>query len=220
MNINNYVMRKAVDSFRENIVRTLTNQQQKILGIVLAAFCFLAVVYTILKPSSLQATKIASIPENHQTIYFYDKDKSYYELTNFYENWRGHELHTVRYANREWKTSEHAFQAEKFNYSNSQAQHIREQIATAPSAREAFKIAQNNKDLIGQGWHSVKDSVMLDILRSKFSDPHLRNVLKKTGNRTLVEASPVDPYWGYGSDRKGLNKLGTLLMQVRKEIFG
>lgn len=154
------------------------------------------------------------------TIYFYDKGKSYYELTNFFENWRHGTLHYVVYNGKNWKTSEHAFQAEKFNYLSTQAQQVRDQILNAPTAREAFNLARQNQSLTRSGWHQMKDNVMLEILRCKFSDQHLTNVLRKTNTRSLVEASPVDAYWGYGPDKKGTNRLGQLLMQVRKEKFG
>lgn len=155
-----------------------------------------------------------------ETIYFYVKGQPYYELTNFYENWRSDGLHPVIYKNKSWKTSEHAFQAEKFNYRSGRAQQVREQIKNASSSREAFDIAQKNSQLARKNWQQIKEGVMLEILRSKFSDPHLSNVLKKTGKRRLVEASPVDAYWGYGKDHQGKNRLGQLLMQVRKEKFG
>ena len=158
--------------------------------------------------------------EAEDTIYFYYKDSPYYELTNFFENWRKDGLHPVYYLNQKWKSSEHAFQAEKFNYHSKEAQAIRTLIKKASSAREAFDIAQCNNHLARKDWHQIKDEVMLEILRKKFADHHLSNVLKKTGNRSLVEASPYDAYWGYGPDMTGKNRLGELLMQVRYEKFG
>ena len=54
--------------------------------------------------------------------------------------------------------------------------------------------------------------------------------LKETGNLVLAEASQFDNYWGIGfslknasvkrKDEWGQNKLGLLLMEVRKELFG
>lgn len=164
---------------------------------------------------------LTSAPINSKgVLYFYSKNDPYYELTNFYLNYRHDGLHHVFYKNNKWKTSEHAFQAEKFNYSSIQAQKVRQQIAHSNSGREAFEIAQKNSHLARSDWLQIRDSVMLDILRSKFSDPHLSKVLKKTGNRYLVEASPYDAYWGYGPNKQGKNQLGKLLMQVRKERFG
>ncbi len=162
-------------------------------------------------------------PENiqkHAIIYFYNKGEHYYELTNFYENWRKDGLHGVQYLGLNWRTSEHAFQAEKFNWASKDAQNVRQQIMNTPTSREAFQIAQQNQYLSRPDWHDIKEDIMLEILRCKFQDAHLSNVLHKTGTCYLIEASPFDAYWGYGSDGKGLNRLGILLMQVRKERFG
>ena len=55
-------------------------------------------------------------------------------------------------------------------------------------------------------------------LRLKFMNPQLRSLLLSTKNRMLVEDSPYDRYWGGGRDRKGRNRLGILLMEIRDEI--
>lgn len=222
--------------FKENIVLSLTNQQKKIIAIALLALTCLAICYHFI-PRALEATEFSAkannlnispseqiqkpnVPVHEPTIYFYNKGESYYELTNFYENYRKDGLHHVIYNGQAWKTSEHAFQAEKFNWNSPQAQNVQQQIMQAPTASAAFKIAQANKHLSRSDWQQNKDEIMLNILRCKFNDQHLSNVLYKTGTRYLVEASPIDSYWGYGSDEKGLNRLGILLMQVRKERFG
>lgn len=161
---------------------------------------------------------VSSSLKNTNVIEFYDKGKKYFELTNFYENYRHGKLEAVTFNGNNWKTSEHAFQAEKFNYADKAAQKIFSQIASAPSAREAFEIAQKNNSLARKDWIQIKDSVMYQILKSKFSNDHLKNVILKTGQQKLVEASPIDAYWGFGSDGKGENKLGKILMRVRYEI--
>lgn len=160
----------------------------------------------------------ASSPGNG-TIKFYNKNGKYYELTNFYENYRHGKLIKVRYKGKNYKTSEHAFQATKFDYNNPQAQKICHLIKKAHTARQAFDIAQKNQHLIRKNWNQKKDHVMYEIVRSKFSkDKHLRNVLMKTGNCKLIEASPFDAYWGWGKNHQGQNKLGQILMQVRGEM--
>lgn len=58
---------------------------------------------------------------------------------------------------------------------------------------------------------------MLHALRLKFAKGPPRELLLATGERPLVEASPVDYFWGAGQDGTGLNRLGFLLQQVRAE---
>ena len=85
---------------------------------------------------------------------------------------------------------------------------------------------------IEQKWDSVKEHVMFSILWHKFSqNPGLRNYLVGTGDKILVEANPLDSYWGAGLDKNEIlrranrgpdwvpspqtNMLGKLLMKLR-----
>ena len=66
---------------------------------------------------------------------------------------------------------------------------------------------------------------MLDLLRQKFRNPKLRELLLGTGEAVLVEGNlHHDNYWGNRKCKKcaeipGNNQLGKLLMQVRTELF-
>ncbi len=67
-------------------------------------------------------------------------------------------------------------------------------------------------------WDNVKDDIMKDVLRIKFSsDKHCLEVLMNTGDSSLIEGSPYDGYWGWGKDKRGKNMLGKLLMEIRNE---
>lgn len=153
----------------------------------------------------------------HQ-LEFYNNTGKFYELTNFYENWRKKKtVHVpVHYKGHNYKTSEHAFQGAKFD--TKETRKIVHQIIQAPTARDAFDIAQANSNHIRPDWHQMKDQVMYDIVKAKFSDKHLKKVLLKTGDRYLIEASPYDAYWGWGQNHQGENKLGKILMRVRYEL--
>lgn len=39
-----------------------------------------------------------------------------------------------------------------------------------------------------------------------------------TGEAKIIEASPRDAYWGWGSDKKGKNMLGIILMRLREKL--
>ena len=67
-------------------------------------------------------------------------------------------------------------------------------------------------------WDEVKDQVMLDLLRIKFSKPGLGKALLLTGDAEIIEGNTWnDTYWGVCKG-VGENKLGKLLMQVREEL--
>jgi predicted NAD-dependent protein-ADP-ribosyltransferase YbiA (DUF1768 family) len=68
-------------------------------------------------------------------------------------------------------------------------------------------------------WERVKDEIMLEALRAKFSqNPDLRSKLLATAPASLVEHTKNDRYWADGGDGTGRNRLGELLMQVREEL--
>lgn len=141
-------------------------------------------------------------------VYFYDTNENPYGcFTNF-------SRHGFELDGEWWKTSEHYFQAEKFVGTPYQ-----EEIRHLPTPREVFNLARNLKDLIRPDWRQVKDDVMRKAVLRKFEfNLDIRAVLLATGDALLVEASPVDYYWGRGADGKGKNMLGIILMEVRTEL--
>lgn len=143
-------------------------------------------------------------------IEFYDKHSDYYEFTNFYQG-KPIEIDGVS-----WKTAEHYFQAQKFV---GDFTHLKGDVRAKDNAREAYKAAASNKAYWRTDWQQVKVSVMRRALYAKFSqDEDLRKSLCGTGNAQLVEASPIDAFWGYGPDGKGENMLGKLLMELRADL--
>lgn len=69
-------------------------------------------------------------------------------------------------------------------------------------------------------WEDVKDQIMYDIVKAKFSAPELAKMLLDTGSAGLYEGNTWgDMYWGIDSTTlRGRNKLGEILMRVRDEI--
>jgi ribA/ribD-fused uncharacterized protein len=78
-------------------------------------------------------------------------------------------------------------------------------------------------------WEKKRFSIVLEGNLHKFSqNEHLRQKLKKTGRRTIVEAAANDYVWGIGISFKnavkgdkwrGMNLLGKVLMKVRKKLL-
>ena len=135
-------------------------------------------------------------------------------LSNFYPC-------RIRYKNRPYASTEHAYQAQK---------------STNPLWEEAIRLAltpamakkKGDSVPLRPDWELIKDEIMLDVLRLKFKDPQLEKQLAETYTTYLIEGVVWhDNYWGVCllegcakcENKKGQNKLGKLLMKVRKEIL-
>ncbi len=140
-------------------------------------------------------------------VFFYEQD--FYVLSNF-------SAFSLQWDGIRFDTSEAAYHYEKFKYDSPE---ICEEIRNAPSAHEAFKIAERNKHLRHADWDLLKIPVMRAILHAK-ADQHeyVRRKLLATGDRILVEDSWRDDYWGWGPNRDGQNMLGKLWMEVRAAL--
>ncbi len=118
-------------------------------------------------------------------------------------------------------TSEAVYHWEKFNPNIPTLEQVAIQhaIRLAPSAHEAFKIAERHKSIRRKDWDTVKFGVMRNILRAKAAQhEYVRRKLLATGDRELIEDSWRDDVWGWGPDRKGRNMLGKLWMEIRAEL--
>lgn len=126
----------------------------------------------------------------------------YYFLSNFYDA-------PVTYLGYTFKNNEAAFQGAKClsriqefcNLNPSEAKHLGRRVH------------------LRSDWEQVKDSVMYDICRAKFTqNPNLRTLLIQTGDAELVEGNTWgDRVWGV-CDGVGENRLGKILMRIRKEL--
>lgn len=106
---------------------------------------------------------------------------------------------------------EHAFQAAKtLNIEE------RKNVAVCRTSAEAKKYGRNVE--LRNDWERVKVQIMLDLLRQKFQNVSLKELLISTEDAELVEGNTWnDTFWGV-SNNTGSNMLGKLLMQVRSEI--
>lgn len=110
-----------------------------------------------------------------------------------------------------YPTVEHYFQAMK---TLDKAQRFNMAIQSTP--RKAKRLGR--KCNLRPDWESIKDSIMEDALRKKFSDPILKKALLDTGDEYLEEGNTWgDQYWGV-CNGTGKNKLGKLLMKLREEF--
>ncbi len=148
-------------------------------------------------------------------VCFYEQD--FYVLSNF-------SAFNLKWNGLTFPTLEHAYHWEKFNVPqehrsgyNSQVQGL---IVSAPSAHEAFRIAQQDvwRPFRRSDWDAVKVGMMGALLRAKVAQhEYVARKLLATGDRELVENSWRDDFWGWGPNKDGKNMLGRLWMQVREE---
>ena len=111
----------------------------------------------------------------------------------------------------EWPTSEHYFQAQKFNDET-----YREKIRTTNSPMIAARLGRSRRVPIRPDWESVKIDVMRKAVRAKFNaHDELKELLLSTGDEELIEDAAGDSFWGCGADGSGKNWLGRILMKVR-----
>jgi ribA/ribD-fused uncharacterized protein len=146
--------------------------------------------------------------DTDEIICFYEQD--FYPLSNF-------SSFTLQWKGIRFDTSEAAYHCEKFPGPDGKM--ARFLIRTAPSAHEAFRRAQLNREYRRPDWDDVKVDVMRKILRAKAAQhEYVLRKLLATGDRRLVENSWRDDFWGWGPSRDGQNMLGRLWMEIRSEL--
>jgi N-glycosidase YbiA len=145
-----------------------------------------------------------SVPE---IIYFYSTTDDYGCFSNF-------SAHAIFLKGKRWRTTEHYFQAQKFA-----GEPDEEEIRMANKPMLAARMGRERKRPLRRDWESVKDSIMMEALRAKFTQHEdLKAILVGTGTAKLVEHTANDSYWADGGDGSGKNRLGILLMELREEL--
>ena len=142
-----------------------------------------------------------------EEIKFHSVGAAYGEFSNFAQ-------FPIKLKGKIWPSTEHYFQAQKFAGTSQETA-----IQNAASPIKAAEMGRNRKIRIRPNWDNVKDNVMHEATRAKFSQhADLKAMLLATGDAKIVEHTDTDAYWGDGGDGKGLNKLGKILMRVREEF--
>lgn len=130
----------------------------------------------------------------------------YYFLSNF-------SSYAVEYDGITYENNEAAFQAMKVL-----DQKQRESFGHLPPNKAK---AKGRRVKLRPDWEKVKEQYMYEIVLAKFSQPQNEDIKEKllaTGNALLVEGNNWnDHIWGVCNGR-GQNKLGKILMRVRKEL--
>ncbi|MCI1186463.1 NADAR family protein [Hymenobacter sp. DH14] len=127
-----------------------------------------------------------------------------------------------------YRSTEHWMMAEKARLFND-AEALT-QILAAKSPAEAKKLGREIQHFEPETWEERKVEIVITGNRHKFGQhKELAKFLISTGDRVLVEASPVDTIWGIGfaadspdannpARWQGPNLLGFALMEVRDQL--
>lgn len=119
----------------------------------------------------------------HERIEFYSVTDEYGCFSNF-------ALYEVRVDGKSWPTSEHYFQAQKF-----EDKQQRDAIRKAKTPMIAARMGRDRRSKLRKDWESVKVSVMTDAVRAKFTQhAELGALLMSTGLALLVEHTENDDY--------------------------
>jgi N-glycosidase YbiA len=145
--------------------------------------------------------------ETTAIVKFYSVSDEFGEFSNF-------AAYPIAIDDRQWPTTEHYFQAQKFEDAAYQ-----QKIRKANSPILAARLGRDRRQKLRRDWESVKVGVMRTAVMAKFvQHEDLRALLLSTGDAKLVEHTENDDYWGDGGDGSGKNMLGRILMQVRESL--
>jgi ribA/ribD-fused uncharacterized protein len=152
----------------------------------------------------------------------------FYKIAEPYGCFSNFSRHKVDIYDRVWMTSEHAYQAQKFiaTPENIELIHKAESPKIAAQLGRTLKpisIAWDFSVLFKQPKDSpvelMKDFVMYEVCLAKFSqNQDIKEILLSTGDEEICETTTVDEYWATGKEGKGKNKLGKILMYIRKQL--
>ena len=127
-----------------------------------------------------------------------------------------------------YATAEHYMMAEKARLFGDEAR--RQEILAAAHPNQAKSLGRLVEGYDEGAWEAERYAIVVRANLAKFSsNPVLRDYLLSSGERVLVEASPLDRIWGIGvaagdpradqpENWRGLNLLGFALMDVREQL--
>ena len=141
------------------------------------------------------------------TIYFYKINEEYGCFSNFSH-------HGFLIDGKWWMTSEHYFQAKKF-----EGTEYEEKIRLLDNPMKAADMGRDHTLPLRKDWENVKDDIMKKAVIEKFTqNQDIKKILIQTGEQDIVEKTTTDYYWGCGADGSGKNMLGIILMETREKL--
>ena len=141
-------------------------------------------------------------------IDFYSRSAPYGEFSNF-------ALFPILVDGQWWPTSEHYYQAMKYEDPK-----LQEWVRKTADPMEAANRGRDPQYAKRADWESYRNVVMEKAVRAKFLQyPELQTLLLSTGKARIFEHTENDCYWGDCGTHKGENRLGLLLEKIRAELM-
>lgn len=168
---------------------------------------FLSLSVTQVAHSAFPEYETPAEPYPGEILDFYRTTDPYGEFSNF-------ALFPVYVDEEWWKTSEHYYQAHKY-----ESPELINWVKEAPTPMEAANRGRDKSIPKRPDWEEIKDQVMEKAVMDKFTrHPRLTRLLVSTGKARIYEHTKNDCYWGDCGDRTGKNKLGLLLEGIRAHL--
>jgi ribA/ribD-fused uncharacterized protein len=167
----------------------------------------LALLLVVFSQIACASQPTPPVPYEGEILDFYSTKDAYGEFSNFAS-------FPVFVDGEWWMTSEHYFQAHKY-----ETPELIKWVQDAPTPMEAANRGRDKNVPKRADWEQVRDGYMEKAVFDKFTRyPELRTLLLSTGDARIYEHTKNDCYWGDCGDRTGENKLGLLLEKVRESL--
>lgn len=138
----------------------------------------------------------------------------FYKIADAYGDFSNFSKHPIVLKGKEWKTTEHYFQAQKFAGTE-----YEEEVRLCKGPFSAAQMGRRRDLPLRKDWENVKESIMMEALVAKVDQyPEIGRLLLSTGDKEIVEHTANDSYWADGGDGSGKNRLGVLWMLLREEL--
>ena len=123
----------------------------------------------------------------------------------------------VTYNDTEFKTQEHAYCFQKLTTHGKN-----KEAEIAKKIRNAGRVKAYTHKILPdpcEEWEKNKGQEMYDIAKKRAEQSaEYREALIATGTKRIIHNMETDAHWGFGSDGKGLNLMGTTLEKLRTAI--
>ena len=153
-------------------------------------------------------------------IMFYNKNMKILPLEIFYIYFSPYTSHAVEIDGMVYPTVEHAYQCQRYTDKK-----IINEIIEATSPVKAWEVSTKYKHLqipeFKKEQYKLKIMKKLMKLKAKQHE-EVKKALIDSGNMKIVKHivtyPPGDGFWDDGEDGKGLNHIGKMWMEIRKEV--